>query len=156
MDNGNNFDFASTNYFDFIDNLNAEGHQWPGELEPCHTSTAASSSGDELPMYSSSEGELEHGYSIYSDQNNLSIESDADMNGTGYYSDMSLPILRIPTSSPPDSPASARSPSVDDEIYNLLLISKRPRSPVAADLDTANILPMEHRRKRIRPARVRE
>jgi hypothetical protein len=58
-------------------------------------------------MYSSSEGELEHGYSIYSDQNYL--ESDADMSN---YSNMSLPILRIPTSSPPGSPArSARSPS---------------------------------------------
>jgi hypothetical protein len=31
---------------------------------------------------------------------------------------------------------------------------KRPRAPVAADLDTANILPSERRRKRMKPARV--
>ena len=63
------------------------------------------------------------------------------------YSDISLPTLRIPTSSPPGS--TAQSPSVDNEMNNL---SKCPRSPVAADLDTANNLPIEHRRKRIKPA----
>ena len=143
MDNGNNFDFASNTYdSDFIDNLNAEGRQW----EP-YRSAAASSSGDEFPMYSSLEGEFERGYSIYGDQNYLNIELDANMSN---YSNMSLP---IPTSSPRGSPASDRSPSVDNEMYNL---SKCPRSPVAADLDTANILPIEHRHKRIKPARVRQ
>lgn len=151
---GNSFDFTSST-FDFIDSLNAEGQvgqQW----EPlAYRSTAASSSGDEFPMYYSSsepEGELEHGYSIYSDQNYYNIESDVDMSN---YSNMSLPILRIPSPSPPGSPA--RSPSLNNlnEIHTGSL-SKRPRSPVAADLDTANILPMEHRRKRIKPARVRQ
>jgi len=42
--------------------------------------------------------------------------------------------------------------STDPEISNL----KRPRAAVAADLDTANILPLEHRRKRVKPARADE
>ena len=92
--------------------------------------------------YSLSEGD---GYSIYSDWNNTDIEPNADMihmNDTDNYSDLILPTPRIPTLSPPSSPS--HPPSVNNEIYNLL---KRPRSPVAADLDTANILPLEHRRK---------
>jgi hypothetical protein len=153
-DNGNNFDFAFDN-FDFINNSStADEHQW----EP-HTTAATDSSGEDLLMYddrgivrsatySSSEGD---GYSIYSDWNNTDIEPNADMNDAHNYSDMILPTPRIPTSSPPSSPA--QPPSINNEIYNL---SKRPRSLVAADLDTANILPLEHRRKRIKPARVRE
>jgi hypothetical protein len=154
-DNGNDFDFAFNN-FDFIDNSsNADGRQWP------YRTAATNSSGEDFLMYddrgissttySSSEGD---GYSIYSDWNNTDIEPNADMNhmnDTDNYSDIILPTPRIPMSSPPSSPT--QPPSVNNEIYNLL---KRPRSPVAADLDTANILPLEHRRKRIKPARVRE
>jgi len=65
--------------------------------------------------------------------------------------DMVLPMPRIPTFSPPSSsPPPAQPQFVDTGAYNL----KRPRAPVAADLDTANILPSEHRRKRMKPARV--
>jgi hypothetical protein len=122
---------------------------------PTIRTAATNSSGEDFLMYddrgissatySSSEGD---GYSIYSDWNNTDIEPNADMI---HMNDIILPTPRIPTSSPPSSPT--QPPSVNNEIYNL---SKRPRSPVAADLDTANILPLEHRRKRIKPARVRE
>jgi len=145
MDSSINSDFA----FDFTDssiNADLDGCQWES-----YRSAPASSSGEDLSMYdyggmssgtySSSEG----GHS-----NNVEISLDADVNGAGDYSDMLLPLPRIPTPSPTSSPA--QPPSVDDEIYNI----KRPRSPVAADLDTANILPVDHRRKRIKPARVRE
>ena len=154
-DNGNNFDFAFDN-FDFINNSsNADGHQWP------YRTAATNSSGEDCLLYddrdissatySSSEGD---GYSIYSDWNNTDIELNADMihmNDTDNYSNIILPTPRILTS-PPSSPAQPSSVN-NNLIYNL---SKRPRSPVAADLDTANILPLEHRRKRIKPARVRE
>ena len=62
---------------------------------------------------------------------------------------------RIPTSSPPgSSPAqSLLDADLEDNSLNLNLL-KRPRAPVAADLDPANILPSEHRRKRMKPARV--
>ena len=46
-------------------------------------------------------------------------------------SDIILPMPRIPTSSPPSSPA--QPPSVSNRIHN-------SRSPIAADIDTANIL----------------
>ena len=147
-----NSDFA----FDFIDSssLNTDGSQWES-----YQSAAASSFGDDLSMYDCASSEGEHSYSeIYAadDRNNIDIDSDTDnlKNGTGNYSGIILPIPWIPARSPPSSPA--RPPSVnsdsDNEIYNL----KRPRSPVAADLDTANILPVEHRRKRVKPARVRQ
>ena len=145
MDNGNNFGFAGTSNtlgFDFIDSLNAEGHQWAGEP---YRSTAASSSGDYFAMYSSSKGELERGYSIYSDQNYLN-ESDANTN-----SNLSLPVLQIPTSSSPASPSQSQSVNNESNTF-----SKHPRSPVAAELNTANILPVDHRRKRIKSARVRQ
>ena len=127
--------------------LKADGHQW----EPF---VAANSSAEELSIYdatySSSEG---GGYSIYSDWNNTNFEPNTDMtNDGGHYPDiLVLPTPRIPTPSPPSSPA--QPPSINNEAYNL---SKRPRSPVAADLDTANILPLEHRCKRVKPARVRD
>jgi hypothetical protein len=168
-DNGNNFNFAFDN-FDFIDNSsNANGCLW----EP-YKSAAASSSGEDFLMYDdrgisstvttySSSSELEgEGYSIYSDWNNTAIESNtnSDMfytNDTSNYSNIILPTPQIATSSPPSSPASAQPPSVNNEIHNLSNRDlKRPHSHVAADLDTANILPLEHRRKRIKPARVRE
>ena len=69
--------------------------------------------------YSSSEGG--DGYSIYSDWNNTVIESNADMihtNDTGDYSDIILPTPRIPTSSPPSSPA--QPPSVNNKIHSVL------------------------------------
>ena len=44
------------------------------------------------------------------------------------YSNLILPTPRIPTLSPPSSPA--QPPSVNNKIHNL---SKHPRSPVAAD-----------------------
>ena len=149
MDSEINSDFA----FDFTDSsIDANGGQWES-----YRSTPAGSSGEDLSMYnyggvsvgtySSSEGE-------YSNNIEISLPgADAIANGAGNYSDYSdilLPIPRVPTPSLPGSPA--QSPSADNEIYN----TKRPRSPVAADLDTANILPVEHRRKRIKPARVRE
>ena len=43
-----------------------------------------------------------------------------------------------------------------DVLERSMILSKRPRSPVAADLDTANILSLEHRRKQIKPVRGRE
>ena len=156
-DDGNNFNFGFDN-FDFVDlnSSNADGHQW----EPFGVA-AISSASEELSSYddqginlsatysSESEG---GGYSIYSDWNNTNIEPNTDMrNDCGNYSDMILPAPRIPTPSPPSSPA--QPPSINNEVVDLL---KRPRSPVAADLDTANILPLEHRRKRIKPARVRD
>ena len=70
---------------------------------------------------------------------------------SGHATHRSVALNAIPTPSPPSSPA--RPPSINNKVYNL---SKRPRSPVAADLDTANILPLECRRKRIKPARVRD
>ena len=135
---------TSTN-FNFIDNSsNADGRQW----EP-YRSAAANSSEEDFSMYedrgissatySASEGD---GYSIYSDWNNTDIKPNANMihmNGTGNYSNIILPTPRISTLSPPSSPA--QPPSVNNEIHNLW---KRPRSPVAANLDTANILPLEH------------
>ena len=66
--------------------------------------------------------------------------------------DMFLPIPRIQTASPPPSSPPAMLQSTDSELPNL----KRPRATVAADLDTANILPIEHRRKRVKPARADE
>ena len=56
-----------------------------------------------------------------------------------------------PNTVSPSSPA--QPPLVNNEIHNF---SKRPRSPVTAYLDTVNILPLEHRRKRIKLARVRK
>ena len=73
------------------------------------------------------------------------------MNDTDNYSDIILPTPQIPTLSPPSSPA--QPPSVNNEIYNL---SKCPRSPVATDLDTVNILSLEHCHKQIKLACVRE
>ena len=157
MDDNNNYDFG----FDFTDNSSYASGQWAP-----YRSTGASSSGEDLSTYdygglgsetySSSEGE--GGYSLIYDPghwnsvdfSNSGYSNDVDMDD---YSDMILPIPRIPTSSPPDSsppPAQPQLVDVDTESYTL----KRPRASVAAELDTANILPSEHLRKRMKPARV--
>jgi hypothetical protein len=147
-----------------------------------YRSTTASSSGEDLSTYdygglrsetySSSEGELEMGdSSIYGAGHsswNTNINVSESRSLAGYYHsdnveiddyfklnpDMILPMPRNPTSSPSpigsSSPAQSESQVVDSEPHSL----KRPRAPVAADLDTANILPSEHRRKRMKPARV--
>lgn len=130
-DDGNNFNFGFDN-FDFINNSsNADGHQW----EPF---VAANSSAEELSIYDATYSPSEGGgYSIYSDWNNTNLEPNTDMtNNSGHYPNIIPPTPRIPTPSPPSS--HARPPSINHEGYNL---SKRPCSPVAADLDTANILP---------------
>ena len=57
---------------------------------------------------------------------------------------------RIPTSSPPGSSPTQSLIDADLEANSLNLNLKGPRAPVAADLDTANILPSEHRRKRMK------
>jgi hypothetical protein len=155
MDDEVNFDFAFNK---------ADGQvQWPagGAL---YRSSAASSSGEDLSTYgamgatySSSEGG--HGYSesIYSDWNDIDITSDVAMNDESA-DQLILPIPRIPTSSP-----DSESPLAQHQFADAVMPTgssgpslKRPRAPVAADLDVANILPLEHRRKRTKPARVRQ
>ena len=178
MDDEVNFNFSfDSSGFIGGDNPSNTGGQW----QP-YRSTTASSSGEDLSTYhdygglgsetySSSEGELDS--SIYHDGPAHSSWNTSDINVSqaescsGYYTDnvdldnyfklnpdMILPLPRIPTSSPSpigsSSPAPYESQVVDSKPHNL----KRPRAPVAADLDTANILPSEHRRKRIKPARV--
>jgi hypothetical protein len=167
MDDEVDFDFG----FDsgFTDNSSDAGGL--PQLPP-YISTAASSSGEDLSTYdyggigsetySSSEGESGHGAS---DSSIYSLGHWNNINTSSYYSedidamddnpDMILPMPRIPTSSPPgSSPVQPQLPLVDTEAYILTRSLKRPRAPVAADLDTANILPSEHRRKRMKPARV--
>jgi len=153
MDDQVNFDFG----FDFT-NSSSDGdglqQQWA-----LYRSTAASSSGADLSTYdyggatySSSEG----GYSSIHDTDHWnssfdvpSYSTDIDIDDNDQ--DMVLPMPRISTSSPPSSsPPPAQPQFVDTGAYNL----KRPRAPVAADLDTANILLSEHRHKRMKPARV--
>jgi hypothetical protein len=139
-----------------------------------YRSTAASNSGEDLSTYdfgclssepetySSSEGEIVdssiYGTGSYWDVINVSsseyYSNDFNINDNlNLNPDMILPpILRIPTSSPTRSPPAQSQLLVDTEASSFNL--KRPRAPVAADLDTANILPSEHCRKRMKPARV--
>ena len=66
------------------------------------------------------------------------------------------PMPRIPTSSPPGSESSPSQSLLDADLEanTLNLNLKGPRAPVAADLDTANILPSEHRRKHMKSAHM--
>ena len=61
---------------------------------------------------------------------------------------------RIPTSSPPGSSPTQSLLDADLEANTLNLNLKGPRAPVAADLDTANILPSEHCRKHMKSAHM--
>ena len=64
--------------------------------------------------------------------------------------DMFLPIPQIQTASPPPASPPATLQSTDSEVP----ILKCPRAAVAADLDTGNILPLEHHQKHAKPARA--
>ena len=135
------------------------GYQLPfSSLIIAHPHIQGGRSDDRLPIinhpwsgttYSSSEGEYDYSKSIYGNWSDIDIISDVTMNDESGCRDLILPIPRIPTSSP-DSPHA--QPRFADTVVPT---SKRPRAPVAADLDTANILPLEHRRKRMKPVRVR-
>jgi hypothetical protein len=142
---GNDVDCVST--FDFVDNSSdAGGLQWSS-----HGSAFANSDG--LSEYSGISGAMSQysseGDNTYS-ESKLMYGNDLDLANFDSL-DMFLPIPRIQTASPPPSPP-AMLQSTDSEVPNL----KRPRAAVAADLDTANILPIEHRRKRVKPARADE
>jgi hypothetical protein len=131
--------------FDFVDNSSdAGGQQWSS-----YGSAFANS--DCLSEYSGISGAMSQ-YS--SEADNTYSESLMYGNDLADFDlqDMFLPIPRIQTASPPPSSPPAMLQSTDSEVPNL----KRPRAAVAADLDTANILPIEHRRKRVKPARADE
>ena len=97
---------------------------------------------------------------IYEPWNNIDVSccysDDVIDNVDNLNPDLILPIPRIPTSSPspPGSPSPAQPASdsqLVDPAYNVPVRDlKRPRAPVAADLDTANILPSQHRRKQMK------
>ena len=61
-----------------------------------------------------------------------------------------LPSPQIQTAPPPPASPPATLQSTDSEVPTL----KHPRAAVAADLDTDNILPLEHYRKHVKPARA--
>ena len=173
MDNEVNLDFGGFDSsitqadIESLNSSNAGGLQQLEQWAP-YRSTVASNSEEDLSMYnygglrsetySSSEGEI--GDSSINDPRHSHWNNDID-----YYCDdadiddnlnshLILPPIRTsspPGSSPTQSPLDADS---DLEANSLNLNLKRPRAPVAADLDTANILPSEHRRKRMKPARV--
>lgn len=170
MDDEINFNFRFDSSFTVTDNSSNDAGGLPQQSP--YRSAAASSSGEDLSTYadyalaglgsetySSLEGESGDS-SVYGlghwDSINVSsyYSEDTDTIDDRDNPDMILPMPRIPTSSPPgSSPVQPQIPLVDAEAYTILSL-KRPRAPVAADLDTANILPFEHRRKRIKPARV--
>jgi hypothetical protein len=102
--------------------------------------------------FASSDGFSE--YSRAMPQYSLEGDNEAYSGSLMHGNDLFLPIpqLEIQTASPPPASPPAMLQSTDPEISNL----KRPRAAVAADLDTANILPLEHRRKRVKPARADE
>lgn len=134
---GNNVDCGST--FDFVDHpSDTSGLQWSS-----HGSVFANSDG--FSEYSGVSGTRysSEGDNAYSESLNLDL---ADFGSL----DMFLPIPEIQTASPPPAAPLATLQSTGSEVPTL----KRPRAAVAADLDTDNILPLEHRRKRVKPARA--
>ena len=109
--------------FDFFDNSSdASGFPWSS-----YGSTFASSDG-----YS----EYSHAMSQYLLEGTDNTYSESLMHGNELF----LPIPPIQTASPPPASPPAMLQSTDSEISNL----KRPHAAVAADLDIANILPLEH------------
>ena len=133
--------------FDFIDNSSdTSGQQWSS-----YGSAFVNSDG--LSEYSGISGVMSQysseGDNTYSES--LMYGNDLDLADFDPQ-DMFLPIPQIQTASPPPSLPPAMLQSTDSELPNL----KRLRATVAADLDTANILPIEHRRKRVKPARADE
>ena len=57
---------------------------------------------------------------------------------------------QIQTAPPPPASPPATLQSTDSEVPTL----KRPHAAVPADLDTDNILPLEHHQKHVKPARA--
>src|SRR5277367_6217955 len=140
---GNDVDCVST--FNFIDNSSdAGGLQWSD-----HGSAFANS--DNFSEYLGISSAMSQ-YSLEGDNTyseSLMYGNNLDLADLGSL-DMFLPIPRIQTASPHPASPPAMFQSTNSKVPNL----KRPRAAVAADLDTANILPLEHRRKHVKPARV--
>lgn len=141
---GPDLDYVST--FDFTDNSSdAGGLQWSSNGSVfAHSDGFSEYSGISRAMSQySSEGDNNYSESMYGNDLDLT-----DLRSL----DLFLFIPRVQTPSPPPALPLAMLQSTNPEVPNL----KRPRAAVAADLDTANILPLEHRRKRVKPARANE
>jgi hypothetical protein len=156
MDNGNNFDFTSNTLDDFIDNLNTEGHQWES-----YTSIATSSSGEGFPTW-----QLE---CIHHWRANLTTVIQSIVTKmTSTLSQMQIWMVWVTVITP--TWFSQYGSQHHLPLAHLRLLGLCQSTTIFATyqsvlthplqliliLDTANILPIEHCRKRIKSARVRQ